>query len=121
MALRTQHPQVRRYLPAYSSSKSAQEARRREKPILIHSVYIGQPQMITDAQGTWRSSIYRTQVEGPVQLEIAGLVGDLESRVYTEIGAWELIYGATYPQWQARYEASNVIAALAKAYFEKFF
>jgi MOSC domain-containing protein YiiM len=42
----------------------------------VHSIFIGQPKMITDKRGTWRSSIYRDKVDGPVQLEMRGFVGD---------------------------------------------
>lgn len=45
-------------------------------PITIHSIYVGQPQTLTDAQGSWRSSIYRDRVEGPVVLGLRGLAGD---------------------------------------------
>ena len=32
--------------------------------IHIHTLLIGQPQLHTDARGTWRSAIYRTPVAG---------------------------------------------------------
>ncbi len=48
----------------------------------VHSIYIGQPQTITDERGTWRSSIYRDLVTGPVELEIRGLVGDQVAASY---------------------------------------
>jgi MOSC domain-containing protein YiiM len=43
---------------------------------IVHSVFIGQPKTITDERGTWTSSIYRDQVDGPVSLQKEGLVGD---------------------------------------------
>ncbi len=44
--------------------------------ITIHSIFVGQPQTINDASGTWRSSIFREMVEGPVELTVRGLAGD---------------------------------------------
>lgn len=48
----------------------------------IHSVYIGRPKQLTDERGSWRSSIYRDRVEGPVQLELRGFVGDEATQPY---------------------------------------
>ncbi len=45
-------------------------------PISIHSIYIGQPQTITDESGTWRSAIFRDLVEGPIHLGMRSLAGD---------------------------------------------
>lgn len=44
--------------------------------ISIHSIYIGQPQTITDESGTWHSSIFRDLVEGPIYLGLRSLTGD---------------------------------------------
>jgi len=44
--------------------------------IKIHSVFVGQPQTLRDERGTWRSSIFRSEVNGPVELEVRGLAGD---------------------------------------------
>lgn len=44
--------------------------------IAIHSIFVGQPQTINDESGTWRSSIFREMVEGPVELTERGLAGD---------------------------------------------
>lgn len=44
--------------------------------IAIHSIFVGQPRTINDASGTWRSSIFRDIVEGPVALTARGLAGD---------------------------------------------
>lgn len=46
------------------------------KPITIHTIYIGQPQTLSDDKGEWRSSIFRTLIEGPVELGERGLEGD---------------------------------------------
>lgn len=44
--------------------------------IAIYSIFVGQPQTIDDGTGSWRSSIYRELVEGPIELSERGLVGD---------------------------------------------
>jgi MOSC domain-containing protein YiiM len=44
--------------------------------ITIDSIHIGGPQSITDESGTWRSSIFRQPVTGPVELGPRGLAGD---------------------------------------------
>lgn len=44
--------------------------------IAIHSIFVGQPQTIDDASGSWRSSIFREMEEGPVELTEQGLAGD---------------------------------------------
>lgn len=44
--------------------------------IAIHSIFVGQPQTINDESGSWRSSIFREMVEGPVELTEQGLAGD---------------------------------------------
>lgn len=48
----------------------------------LHSIYVGQPKTLTDAQGTWQSSIYRDLVHGPILLEQRGLVGDKATQPY---------------------------------------
>ncbi len=44
--------------------------------ISIDSIFVGQPQSYTDERGTWQSSIFRSRVEGPVELGLRGLAGD---------------------------------------------
>ncbi len=44
--------------------------------ISIHSIYVGRPQTVHDASGTWRSSICRTRADGDVSLGLRGLAGD---------------------------------------------
>jgi MOSC domain-containing protein YiiM len=45
-------------------------------PIVIHSIFIGRPERITDEAGVWESSIFRKPVFGPVELGLRGMVGD---------------------------------------------
>lgn len=42
----------------------------------IHRLLVSQPHMITDESGTWHSAIFRAPVDGPIELEQRGLVGD---------------------------------------------
>jgi MOSC domain-containing protein YiiM len=79
--------------------------------IRIHTLLIGQPQLHTDARGTWRSAIYRTPLAGPVRLEVRGLDGDqvadtdhhgsLNQAVCCQplahYAAWNAEYGLTAP------------------------
>ena len=44
--------------------------------ILIEAILVGEPRDITDEKGTWRSAIYRSKVEGEIELRKAGLAGD---------------------------------------------
>ncbi|HEU5013247.1 MAG TPA: MOSC domain-containing protein [Roseiflexaceae bacterium] len=44
--------------------------------ITIHAIFTGQPQTMTDAKGTWKSSIFRSPVNGPIELGMRGLAGD---------------------------------------------
>jgi MOSC domain-containing protein YiiM len=44
--------------------------------VSIEAIFVGEPQNITDEKGTWFSAIYRTKVEGPVELRETGLAGD---------------------------------------------
>ncbi len=44
--------------------------------ISIHSVYVGQPQTYTNERGTWQSSIFRSPVQGAIELGPRGLLGD---------------------------------------------
>ncbi len=44
--------------------------------ITLHSIHVGTPQTFHDEHGTWRSSIHRTPVTGPIALGLRGLAGD---------------------------------------------
>jgi MOSC domain-containing protein YiiM len=44
--------------------------------ITIQAIFIGQPQTITDDQGTWQSSIFRIPVAEAIELTPRGLAGD---------------------------------------------
>ena len=80
----------------------------------LHSIYIGGPKTLTDSQGEWLSSIYRDRVEGPIQIEMRGLVGDQATQPYH--GSTECAICCHlldhYRFWNAQYgmalEAGNV-------------
>jgi MOSC domain-containing protein YiiM len=48
----------------------------------VHSIFVGQPKIITDERGTWTSSIYRDRVDGTVQVLQGGLAGDKVAQPY---------------------------------------
>ena len=52
-----------------------------EKPetapmIRIEAIFVGQPKNITDEKGTWLSAIFRSRVQGAIELLERGLAGD---------------------------------------------
>ena len=49
---------------------------------LLASVFIGQPQMLEDARGTWQSSIRRSPVHGSIEVTAGGLRGDRVTQPY---------------------------------------
>jgi MOSC domain-containing protein YiiM len=49
---------------------------------IIEAIFVGQPKEITDAAGTWRSSIFRDRVSGPVAVHTLGLEGDQVAQSY---------------------------------------
>ena len=49
---------------------------------IIHSVFVGKPKQLTDARGTWTSSINRDPVDQPVQVDTSGLSGDQNAHQY---------------------------------------
>lgn len=48
----------------------------------IHSIFVGQPETMTDDRGTWTSSIYRDRIGGPIDLGVDGLTGDRVAQSY---------------------------------------
>jgi MOSC domain-containing protein YiiM len=44
--------------------------------IVLDSIFIGQPQIISDANGDWESAIYKKRVTEPIELGFGGLAGD---------------------------------------------
>src|SRR5260221_6917734 len=48
----------------------------------VAGVFAGGPKLLRDARGTWRSSILRDPVRGPVMVETRGLAGDRATQPY---------------------------------------
>lgn len=48
----------------------------------IAAVFVGRPKTMTDAQGSWTSSIYRDPAPSPVRVEAGGLAGDKVTQEY---------------------------------------
>jgi MOSC domain-containing protein YiiM len=44
--------------------------------IRIEAIFVGEPKTMMDEKGTWLSAIYRTRVDGPIELRERGLAGD---------------------------------------------
>ena len=49
---------------------------------LVQAVFTGSPKSISDARGTWTSSIFRERASGPVAVSLAGLAGDKVAQPY---------------------------------------
>jgi MOSC domain-containing protein YiiM len=58
-----------------------QELTQRSWPV-AEALFVGRPRVITDAQGSWRSSIFREQVYEAVSLSFDGLAGDEVTQPY---------------------------------------
>lgn len=86
-----------------------------ENTAYLHAMFIGGPKTITDEQGTYRSSIWRDRVHGPVELEKRGLVGDQVTNSYHHGKPGQAVcchFMEHYRFWNANYgmelEAGNV-------------
>jgi MOSC domain-containing protein YiiM len=44
--------------------------------IRIEAIFVGQPREVTDEKGTWESAIFRSRVDGTIELGERGLAGD---------------------------------------------
>lgn len=72
---------------------------------IVQSIFIGGPKTIHDDQGTWRTSIFRDPVSGPVAVEVRGLAGDQATQPYhgTPEQAVCCHLQDHYRFWQAQY------------------
>lgn len=83
--------------------------------ITIHSIYIGQPQTMSHEKGEWSSSIYRTLVEGPIELGEHGLTGDQvtdtkhHGQPYQNVCCHSIEH---YEFWNAHYDIAGTDQAL---------
>ena len=53
-----------------------------DQPCHILGIFVGKTKTLTDVRGEWQSSIARDRVDGPVQLETRGFVGDQATQPY---------------------------------------
>jgi hypothetical protein len=64
-------------LPALPLRNQNRATSSRNAPMVrIEAIFVGEPKNITDERGTWLSAIYRSRVEGAIELLETGLVGD---------------------------------------------
>jgi MOSC domain-containing protein YiiM len=75
--------------------------------IRIEAIFVGEPRSITDEKGTWLSAIYRTRVEGPIELGERGLAGDqvADTKNHGRPGQAVCVHPIIhYDFWNAAYE-----------------
>jgi MOSC domain-containing protein YiiM len=75
--------------------------------IRIEAIFVGEPKSITDEKGTWLSAIYRTRVEGPIELGERGLAGDqvADTKNHGRPGQAVCVHPIMhYDFWNAAYE-----------------
>ena len=85
------------------------------KPITIHSIYVGQPQTLSNEKGEWRSSIYRTLVNGPIELGERGLAGDRVTDTKHHGASFQAVCCHSldhYDFWNSHYEIAGSEQAL---------
>ncbi|RRA49219.1 MOSC domain-containing protein [Acidipila sp. EB88] len=71
----------------------------------VAAVFTGQPRLLTDARGTWTSSIFRERTDEPVAVSFSGLAGDKVTQPYHGgAGAALCVHMADHYQfWNARF------------------
>ena len=75
--------------------------------IRIEAIFVGEPKIISDEKGTWLSAIYRTRVEGPIELGERGLAGDqvADTKNHGRPGQAVCVHPIMhYDFWNAAYE-----------------
>ena len=84
----------------------------------IHTLSIGQPQTMTDGHSTWRSAIFRTPVDGPIQLEPRGLSGDqvADTKNHGSLDQAVSCYPLRhYAEWNADYGLGSETSELSES------
>jgi MOSC domain-containing protein YiiM len=79
----------------------------RKNMIRIEAIFVGEPKSITDEKGTWLSAIYRTRVEGPIELGERGLTGDrvADTKNHGRPGQAVCVHPVShYDFWNAAYD-----------------
>jgi MOSC domain-containing protein YiiM len=75
--------------------------------VRIEAIFVGEPQTITDEKGAWLSAIYRTRVNGPIELQERGLAGDrvADTKHHGRPGQAVCVHPIThYDFWNAAYD-----------------
>jgi MOSC domain-containing protein YiiM len=83
---------------------------RLESMIRIEAIFVGEPKSITDEKGTWLSAIYRTRVEGPIELRERSLAGDrvADAKNHGRLGQAVCVHPIIhYDFWNAEYHLSG--------------
>jgi MOSC domain-containing protein YiiM len=78
--------------------------------IRIEAIFVGEPKTITDEKGTWLSAIYRTRVEGAIELRERGLVEDqvADTKNHGRPGQAVCVHPIIhYDFWNAAYDLSG--------------
>ncbi|MBV8099908.1 MAG: MOSC domain-containing protein [Verrucomicrobia bacterium] len=78
--------------------------------ICIEAIFVGEPKSITDENGTWLSAIYRTRVEGPIELRERSLAGDqvADTKNHGRPGQAVCVHPIKhYDFWNAEYDLSG--------------
>ena len=74
----------------------------------VEAVFTGEPKSITDARGTWVSSIFRERATGPVPISLHGLAGDKTAQPFHGGPGAAICVHLTdhYAFWKARHGIS---------------
>jgi MOSC domain-containing protein YiiM len=78
--------------------------------IRIEAIFVGEPKSITDEKGTWLSAIYRTRVQGPIELRERSLAGDqvADTKNHGRPGQAVCVQPIVhYDFWNAEYDLSG--------------
>jgi MOSC domain-containing protein YiiM len=87
-----------------------------EMEAIIDTVFVGRPKTLHDERGSWRSSIARSPIEGPVLAAEAGLQGDQPTQPYHggRDGAICVHLREHYEFWNRRYGMQLVSGSMGE-------
>ncbi|RPI86363.1 MAG: MOSC domain-containing protein [Chloroflexi bacterium] len=86
-----------------------------KKDIYIYKLLVGEPETVTDEQGSWTSAIFRKPVADPVYLNAGGLAGDRVADKKHHGSPEQAVcchYLEHYLYWNDRYQLENNERAL---------
>ena len=78
--------------------------------IRIEAIFVGEPKSVTDEKGTWLSAIFRTRVQGPIELGERSLAGDrvADTKNHGRPGQAVCVHPIIhYDFWNATYDLSG--------------